>query len=160
MRQEGNSSWKVGLGMLCVFGMILLEVGRASSCAALKMDRVNWRKGPGSDHPIVWIYRCPGWPVIIERKFENWYFVRDHGGSMGWVKGAMLTFKPILLVVKDVALVDRTVGTPRILAYLKKGFLVQYVKKGNGNWCLVSVANPLMKGWLPLQGVWPCPWNN
>ena len=137
---------------------IIFSSSHALPCAALKAKEVNWRKGPSNDHPISWIYRCPGWPVVIEKKKDHWYFVRDHEGTRGWVQGAMLAFKPMLLVTQDVVTLHTSPGNEkRIVAYLKKGMIVRYLKHEGKKWYLVTIPQHSIKGWLPAQAVWPCP---
>jgi SH3-like domain-containing protein len=137
---------------------ILSLPSHALQCAALKAKEVNWRKGPTNDHSILWVFRCPGWPVVIEKKKNHWYFVRDHDGTQGWVQGAMLTFNPTLLVTQDVVSLHTSPSDQkRIVAYLKKGMIVRYLKHEGKKWYLVSIPQQAIKGWLPAHAVWPCP---
>lgn len=125
--------------------------------AALKAKEVNWRSGPGAEHPITWIYKSPGWPVIIKRKCNNWYLVQDYEGTQGWVSGPMLTFKPIFMIAEQtVSLKKNTSKNSAIAAYLTKGVLV-YCYKKHGEWCLVSVNSDgvKVKGWVPKAALWP-----
>ena len=132
--------------------------GHALPCAALKSKKVNWRKGPGSDHPVTWIYYSPGWPVLIEKKKDHWYCVRDGEGTRGWVQGTMLSFQPTLLVTQDMTVLYNGPSTEkRILAYLKKGVIVRYLKHEGKVWYFVSVLTHKIKGWISAGAVWPCP---
>ena len=47
---------------------------------SLKSDRVNMRKGPGTDYPTAWVYRRAGLPLEVIKEFEGWRQVRDADG--------------------------------------------------------------------------------
>ncbi len=38
---------------------------------SLKSDRVNLRKGPGTDYPTAWVYRRAGRPAAVVTEFER-----------------------------------------------------------------------------------------
>jgi SH3-like domain-containing protein len=59
--------------------------------AALAASEVNFRKGPGEQYPINWVYRREGLPVRIVREFGDWRRVVDPDGYEGWVKEKLLT---------------------------------------------------------------------
>ena len=48
---------------------------------SLKSDRVNMRKGPGTDYPTAWVYRRAGLPLEVIKEFEGWRQVRDADGA-------------------------------------------------------------------------------
>ncbi len=58
--------------------------------AALRSDKVFFRRGPGQRYPIEWIYRRRGLPVKIEREFDVWRLVEDSDGVKAWVHQATL----------------------------------------------------------------------
>jgi SH3-like domain-containing protein len=59
--------------------------------AALSASEVNFRKGPGEQYPITWVYRREGWPVKVVREFGDWRRVIDMEGYEGWVKENLLS---------------------------------------------------------------------
>lgn len=52
---------------------------------ALRFSATNMRTGPGQRYPISWIYKRTGLPVEVVALFDNWYRIRDHDGTEGWV---------------------------------------------------------------------------
>lgn len=119
--------------------------------------KVNWRSGPGSDHDMVWFYESPDWPVVVLKKYSNWYYIKDFTGEMGWVKGAMLRFKTTLLITKDTRLYskDRKGSPPKAL--LKKGAIVRYIRHTDGKWIYVVEPGHRLYGWILSDTIWPNP---
>lgn len=66
---------------------------------SLKSDRVNLRKGPGTDYPTGWVYRRAGLPVEVIKEFESWREVRDSEGATGWVLQSLLSGRRTALVL-------------------------------------------------------------
>jgi SH3-like domain-containing protein len=119
--------------------------------------KVNWRSGPGSDHDVVWFYESPDWPVVVLKKYNNWYYIKDFTGELGWVKGAMLRFKTTLLITKDTPLYskDRKGSPPKAL--LKKGAIVRYIRHTDGKWIYVVEPEHRLYGWVLSDTSWPNP---
>ena len=119
--------------------------------------KVNWRSGPGSDHDVVWFYESPDWPVVVLKKYSNWYYIKDFTGELGWVKGAMLRFKTTLLITKDTPLYskDRKGSPPKAL--LKKGAIVRYIRHTDGKWIYVVEPEHRLYGWVLSDTSWPNP---
>jgi SH3-like domain-containing protein len=123
--------------------------------AALKASIVNWRKGPGHDHPIVWIYRCPGWPVLIKRSWEHWHLVVDCDGSQGWVHSPLLSFYHTIVAVDDMVSVHgKPSSQSAIIGCLKKGAIGKCCQK-EGQWYLISIKEPKLRGWVMKKHIWP-----
>ena len=59
--------------------------------AALRVDEVNMRVGPGEDYRILWTYRRKQLPVKVLRLKEGWRFVVDPDGAKGWMLARFLT---------------------------------------------------------------------
>lgn len=122
--------------------------------AALKFQEVNWRSGPGYEHSVRWIYRCPGLPVTILRKCGYWYYIKDYEGMTGWVHTNLLIFKRMLLVIQDMATLRRTPhpqGT--VVAYIKQGVSLRFHKYQDG-WYYVSIPRTSHKGWILENMCW------
>lgn len=52
---------------------------------SLKSSETNVRTGPGLRYPILWVYKKKEIPILIMRKYQNWYEIRDMEGEEGWV---------------------------------------------------------------------------
>lgn len=69
--------------------------------AALRADKVFFRRGPGQRYPIEWIYRRRGLPVKIEREFDVWRLIEDSDGVKAWVHQATLFSQRHFVVLSD-----------------------------------------------------------
>lgn len=134
-------------------------VSNVRACAALKGREVNWRQGPGKHYPVLWTYKkAIGWPVIIERHKNHWYLVRDIWGSQGWVQGAMMAFRPTLILLQDSSLLDASCNDADRIAHLQKGVVVTFLERSpDGRWFYVRVTAPSGKwrGWIHAEHCWP-----
>ncbi|MEC8467343.1 MAG: SH3 domain-containing protein, partial [Pseudomonadota bacterium] len=50
---------------------------------SIRQNEANVRSGPGTQYPILWIYKKFGYPVEILRKYQSWYQIRDIEGETG-----------------------------------------------------------------------------
>lgn len=157
--------WIYGLALFFVSLLLLLgTVGaRAQSTqnnpyfSALKADKVNVRKGPGSGYGVLWVYRSLGLPVEVTASHEHWRRVRDSGGSEGWVYFRLLSRLRMALVSpwekkKTIVPLYKTKGQgAAVLANLEPGVKV-LVKSCDGSVCLVSLEG--FKGWIGQTRLW------
>lgn len=58
---------------------------------SLKFDRINMRRGPSEDQPILWVYRRKSLPVEVVNEFDVWRKVRDVDGAEGWIRDNQLS---------------------------------------------------------------------
>lgn len=126
---------------------------------SLKSDEVNVRKGPSTEHKVIWVYRKSGWPVEIIAEFENWRQVRDSDGNEGWVFHALLSGKRTALVSPWQK--DRSVQVPvykdqkaikdKVSFIVEAGILAD-VNKCDGSWCKLSVGDHT--GWIKQEKLW------
>ena len=142
--------------------------------ASLRADEVNMRSGPGSQYPILWLYKRRDLPVQIEREFDLWRLVEDSDGVKGWVHTATLVGTRSFVVIAnrlgagsraEAAAVDPGVGPgvgvhgagtllrdePRdnasIVAILRPGVIGRLrACPAQSDWCRVSTHN--YSGWL------------
>ena len=52
---------------------------------SIQSNKVNVRAGPGTNYPILWVYKLRGYPVKAIRHFGGWYKIVDVEGEVGWV---------------------------------------------------------------------------
>lgn len=130
--------------------------------AILKSSVVNWRQGPGKNHPVIWHYtQCAGWPVIIEREKNHWYYVRDFWGSRGWVLGQMLNFSCAVIAMHDTPLhvtPDDKALSPALLKKGVVGKILSVMHKDKGQqWYKIIVTSSDQKvvGWALATFFWP-----
>jgi SH3-like domain-containing protein len=68
-------------------------------------SEANVRSGPGTQYPILWIYKKFGYPVEILRKYQSWYQIKDIEGETGWVFKSLISKRRTSLVSEGKALV-------------------------------------------------------
>ncbi len=120
--------------------------------AALRVDLVNLRTGPGERYPIEWVYQRKGLPVEVTAEFDVWRKVRDSDGTEGWVHQRMLT------AVRNAEVTGgmRTLrADPRpdaaAVARAEPG-VIGHLLECRGAWCRLEVQG--VKGWLERSEIW------
>ena len=129
---------------------------------SLKSDRVNLRKGPGTQYPTAWVFRRAGWPLEVVEEFEGWRQVRDADGTTGWVLQAFLSGRRTALVLpwelktKRAAPVHAALrGSDRsesdTVALVEAGVTAD-IMNCSGRWCSVTVMGH--SGWIEQSKLW------
>ena len=127
---------------------------------SLKSDKVNIRKGPGTNYRIIWVFRRAGLPVEVLKKYQGWRQIRDADGSTGWVYAPMLSGRRTALVLPWAVKPGRKVQTElwqrrsrnsQPLALLQAGVLVN-VKQCDRVWCKVFVGD--LQGFIEQKKLW------
>ena len=131
---------------------------------SLKSDRVNVRKGPGTDYPVAWVFEKVGLPVEITKEFENWRQVRDSEGAEGWVLANLLSGRRTALVapwdLKPAAGAAKPEPMPmhvgasdgaNVVALLEPGVLAN-ILSCDGAWCQVSAGD--QRGYIAQGRLW------
>ncbi len=121
--------------------------------ASLGSNRINLRRGPGTQFPIDWTYQRAGWPVEIVREFDIWRQVRDHDGAQGWVQQSFLTGRRHFVVRGETRpLLRRPEERAPVVARLAPGVLGRIRRCEAGSaWCEVEVRGNrgyLMRAWF------------
>jgi SH3-like domain-containing protein len=124
---------------------------------SLKSDKVNVRKGPGTDQAIVWVFSRAGLPVEVIAESENWRRVRDSEGADGWVLRNLLSGRRTVLIApwskdrESVPLYSSKSTGARIAAALQPNVLGN-VLNCDGEWCEVSVDD--YSGYVEQDKLW------
>ncbi|MCK0196469.1 SH3 domain-containing protein [Ancylobacter sp. 6x-1] len=125
--------------------------------ASLKRTTTNVRVGPGLDYPIVWVFTRPALPVEVMNRYGNWRRIRDSGGELGWVHGAMLSSRRTALVQarggRNVALRTGPDAAAPIRALLEPEVLVTPLACRT-SWCRVEVKGHGVAGYMPQARLW------
>lgn len=127
---------------------------------SLKNDSTNVRRGPSSDHGVIYVYRHKGVPVEIVAESEHWRRIRDSAGSEGWVYKSLLSGTRTVLVVPgktgtSVILKKKADAAAANVAKLESG-VVADVEACDGVWCEITAGD--YDGFVPqnaLFGVYP-----
>jgi SH3-like domain-containing protein len=128
---------------------------------SLKSDRVNMRKGPGTDYPTAWVYRRAGLPLEVIKEFEGWRQVRDADGAAGWVLQSFLSGRRTALVLPwdvkagseppKVALRNNDSSRATPVAMVEAGVIAN-ISSCDGSWCRVSIDR--FRGYIEQKKLW------
>jgi len=128
---------------------------------SLKSDRVNLRKGPGTDYPTAWVYRRAGLPLEVIAESEGWRQVRDSEGTTGWVLQSFLSGRRTSLImpwdvkpnatVPQAELRDSDSARAKPLATVEAGVIAS-VLSCDGTWCRVAVDQ--FRGYIEQKKLW------
>lgn len=128
---------------------------------SLKSDRVNMRKGPGTDYPTAWVYRRAGLPLEVIKEFEGWRQVRDADGAAGWVLQSFLSGRRTALVLPweiksgapapKVALRTNDSERSRPIAMIEAGVIAN-LSNCDGLWCRVNIDK--YQGYIEQKKLW------
>jgi SH3-like domain-containing protein len=128
---------------------------------SLKSDRVNMRKGPGTDYPTAWVYHRAGLPLEVIKEYEGWRQVRDADGAAGWVLQSFLSGRRTALVLPwdvkkgtappEVALRDDDSKRARPVAMVEAGVIAN-IASCDGRWCRVSIDR--FRGYIEQKKLW------
>lgn len=69
-----------------------------SMAGSIKSHKVNVRAGPGTNYPILWVYRMRGYPVKAIAHFGGWYKITDVEGEEGWIYQNFFTPKKTAMI--------------------------------------------------------------
>ena len=111
---------------------------------SLKNESTNVRRGPSSDHGVLYVYQRKGTPVEIMAEFEHWRRIRDSAGAEGWVYKSLLSGTRTILIAPwktdiVVELRRRPQATAALVARLEPGVQGE-VESCNGVWCAISAG--------------------
>lgn len=59
--------------------------------ASLKNTTTNVRAGPGTQYPILWVFKHKSWPVKIISEYQYWYKIIDNEGEEGWIYNNLIS---------------------------------------------------------------------
>ena len=123
---------------------------------SLKTDRVNVRRGPSTEHQVIWVFAKQGLPVEIIAESDLWRRVRDSDGEEGWVYHTLLAGRRTGLVApwskgENVSLRDSPKTSAQTVAIVQTG-VIGKVLRCTGKWCEFSVNG--YSGWLKQEMLW------
>lgn len=119
---------------------------------SLKDEETYCRIGPSFDHPVQFVFKRAGAPVlIVAESVDHWRKLRDPEGDECWVHQTTLKAQSHVLIETGVALKRRPAAEAGERARLGAGVLARIVKRKNG-WLMVTAGNA--KGWVASVEVW------
>lgn len=126
---------------------------------SLKKDVVYMRRGPGSDHAIIWKYVRKHLPLEVINEYDLWREVRDPDGKTeGWISANMLSGERYVMVIAPKGskthrepLRNRPDSKAKIMALVESGVVAE-LKHCPGDWCEISAAG--RTGWVLRSALW------
>ena len=119
---------------------------------SLKSDETNCRIGPSFKHPIRFVYKRAGAPVmVVAESVDHWRKIRDFEGSECWAHQTTLRAVTHVLAREETALRRRPDNAAEISARVGGGVLAR-IERRDGAWIRVS-AGPA-RGWVLADTVW------
>lgn len=119
---------------------------------SLKDEETNCRTGPSFDHPVRFVFKRAGAPVlVVAESVDHWRKLRDFEGDECWAHRTTLKAQTHVLIETSVELMRRPSAGSGISARMGAGVLARIVKR-KGDWLLVSAENA--KGWIEANAVW------
>lgn len=68
------------------------------SFVSIGHNEANVRAGPGTQYPILWVYKQKGYPLEVLAKYQGWYKTRDAEGEEGWLYKTLISHKRTVMV--------------------------------------------------------------
>lgn len=119
---------------------------------SLKAEETNCRIGPSFDHPVRFLFKRAGAPVlVVAESVDHWRKLRDPDGDECWVHQTTLKAQTHILATASVELRRRPTADAGVSARLSEGVLARLIKR-KSDWLFVSVGSA--KGWVPARDVW------
>jgi SH3-like domain-containing protein len=136
-----------------------LVCGQAAGITMVSVagEKVNLRKGPSTQYPIVWELG-KGFPLRVIGSQGNWFKVSDFESDVGWIYKNLVSKKPHLIVQtnKDSRArinIRSGPGTKyEIVGKAEYGVVFETLKRGDG-WVKVRHEKGLT-GWVKRNLLW------
>ena len=82
---------------LCFILLAIAGPAAGIEMVSITGDDVNMRSGPGTNYRVMWELG-DGYPLIVLKRKDNWYRVRDFEGTIGWVHKDVADRTPHMIV--------------------------------------------------------------
>jgi len=133
--------------------------GQASGITMVSVagEKVNLRKGPSTQYPIIWELG-KGFPLRVVTSKGNWLKVSDFESDVGWIYKNLVSRKPYLIVNKNKNSKARInirsgPGTNyKIVGQAEYGVVFETLQRGEG-WVKVRHDTGLT-GWVKRSLLW------
>jgi len=119
---------------------------------SLKEAETNCRIGPSLQHPIRYVFKRAGAPVlIVAESVDHWRKLSDSEGDECWAHQTTLRAQTHILSVEDTPLLARPAADARLSGQLGPGVLAKIVKRRD-DW--IQVKAGAARGWVRASKVW------
>lgn len=119
---------------------------------SLKYDETNCRIGPSLEHPIRFVFRREGAPVmVVAESVDHWRKIRDASGDECWAHKVTLRAQTHVQTRDETALLRKPSAGAPVAAQLGAGVLAR-IDARKGDWLKVSADRA--SGWVLASAVW------
>lgn len=119
---------------------------------SLKDDETNCRIGPSFEHPVRFVFKRAGAPVlVVAESVDHWRKVRDSVGDECWVHKTTLKSLSHVLIINDVGLHARPSKAASVSGRIGAGVLARLVNRRD-DWLFVTAGGA--RGWVNASAVW------
>ena len=135
----------------------LKEVGKVTGFpipryVSAKSNKMNVRRGPGTDYKIDWIYMQKGNPFLITAEFGPWRKIEDFEGEGGWVHYSLISGSRYIIVLDQELLLKRKPKKNSLnIAQLNRGVVARLLS-AKSDWCEIEVGK--YRGWVTTESIW------
>lgn len=119
---------------------------------SLKYGETNCRIGPSTAHPIRFVFRREGAPVmVIAESVDHWRKIRDAAGDECWAHKVTLRAQTHVQARQETALLKKPEKAAQAAAQLGAGVLAR-IEARKGAWLKVTADRA--SGWVEATSVW------
>lgn len=119
---------------------------------SLKYDETNCRIGPSSEHPVRFVFRHEGAPVmVVAESVDHWRKIRDVAGDECWAHKVTLRAQTHVLTRRETTLLKQPLLSAPPAAQLAAGVLAR-IEGRRGAWLRISADRA--SGWVKASEVW------
>lgn len=119
---------------------------------SLKDEETNCRIGPSFAHPVRYVFKRAGAPVlVVAESVDHWRKLRDSSGDECWAHQTTLRGQTHVLALHETDLLRRPKPDSGVAARIGAGVLARISKRNNG-WILVTAGDA--RGWAAEGAVW------
>ena len=133
---------------LPAFGAIIELTPSETRFVSMRADKVNARSGPNIRYPIEWIYQQKNYPVEIIAEYEQWRKIKDHEGTVSWVRKNLLTNARFALITEPGQnnVYSKESLNSEVIAKVENG-VVAKIQKCSMLFCKLEFENKI-EGWV------------
>lgn len=119
---------------------------------SLKSAETNCRIGPSFGHPVRFVFKRAGAPVlVIAESVDHWRKIRDAVGDECWVHQTTLRAQTHVLLTGNASMLSRPARESERRGVIGAGALAKLLRQRE-EWLLVSSG--AAKGWIAAEKVW------